>query len=299
MSAAASLRESRPWIAIQRNPTSGSGRGTREVLRLIHELRELGFLPRLYSRRSDLDRDALHPERRSRLRAIVAAGGDGTLLDVANRFPGIPIGVLPLGTENLFARALGLPCDGQQLAKTIAGGRSVRFDCARANGRRFLVVASAGFDAEVIHLAHTRRSGRIRRWFYALPILTALLRYTYPCARVQLDDEPHSHQACLVLIANLSRYALGLPVAPQARGNDGLLDVCIFQDPGRWRLFRDLMAVLRGQHQQLRHVIVRQASRITVHAEEPVPVQIDGDPAGYSPCTIEIEPGAIEVLVPT
>jgi len=286
------------WVAIQRNPTSGSGKGARELHRLIRALKGHGLKPRLYSRRDDLEAAVRDPLRTPSLKGIVAAGGDGTVLDIANRFPGHPIAVLPLGTENLFARALGLTCDGQRLADVIAAGEISRFDCARANGRRFLVVASTGFDAEVIHLAHARRTGRIRRWFYALPITTALARYPFPPVTVQFDDNPEAHSACLVLIANLSRYALGLPITPQASGHDGMLDVCLFQCPGRWRLFRDLMAVLRGTHLQEKHVVMRQAKRIVITGEQSVCVQIDGDPAGQIPVTIEIEPAAIDVFVP-
>ncbi|QDT52871.1 Diacylglycerol kinase [Caulifigura coniformis] len=289
---------SAPWVAIQRNPSSGSGKGARQLLRLIRALKKHGLRPRLFSRRADLEAAVRNPLRRPALRAIVAAGGDGTVIDVVNRFPGHPIAVLPLGTENLFARALGLTCDGERLAGIIAAGTVSRFDCARANGRRFLVVASTGFDAEVIHLAHARRTGRIRRWFYALPITTALARYPFPPVTVQFDDDPTPHTACLVLVANLSRYALGLPIAPHASGHDGLLDVCLFQCPGRWRLFRDLMAVLRGTHLKERHVVMRQAKRIVIAGEQPVCVQIDGDPAGQIPVTIEIEPSAIEVFTP-
>jgi YegS/Rv2252/BmrU family lipid kinase len=290
--------ESRPWIAIQRNPSSGSGQGARELLRLIRALKGHGLTPRLYSRRADLDAAVADPKRRPRLKGIVAAGGDGTLLDVANRFPGVPIAVLPLGTENLFSRCLGLTCDGARLADVIVEGRTARFDCARANGRRFLVVASVGFDAEVIHLAHARRSGRIRRWFYAIPIAIAWARYAYPTVNVQIDGAPESQQACLVLVANLSRYALGLPITPHASGHDGVLDVCLFTCPGRWRLVRDLLAVLQGAHFHQKHVVMRQAKRVVISGTDGVPVQIDGDPGGQTPMTMEVDAAAIEVFVP-
>jgi len=286
------------WVAIQRNPSSGSGRGARQLLRLIGALKQRGLKPRLYSKRGDLDAAVRSESGRAGLVGIVAAGGDGTLLDIANRFPGVPIAVLPLGTENLFARALGFTCDGERLAGVIAAGLTRRFDSAHANGRRFLVVASAGFDAEVIHLAHARRSGRIQRWFYAVPIAIAFARYSYPAVSVRMDGDAESLPACLVLVANLSRYALGLPIAPQASGHDGVLDVCLFQHPGRWQLFRDLMAVLQGKHFQQKHVVMRQAKRIVISGTDGVPVQLDGDPGGQTPITIEVEPAAIEVFVP-
>jgi diacylglycerol kinase family enzyme len=286
-----------PWVAIQRNPMSGSGRRGHEILRLIEGLRKRSIRPRLFSDRSELDAAVTDPTRPGLL-GIVAAGGDGTLLDVINRHRDLPVAVLPLGTENLFARSLGIRRSGEEVARIVAQGRLQRFDAAACNGRRFLVVASAGFDAEVIRLAHERRTGRISRVFYLRPILTALRHYRFPQMRVFLDDDPQPLSGALVVVANLAAYALRLPIAPKAVGDDGWLDVCVFERGGSGQLCRDLISVITRRHDAVSNIKTRRARRVRLEGDSTAPVQLDGDSAGASPVDIQIEPAALRVFVP-
>jgi len=286
-----------PWVAIQRNPRSGSGRRNRELLRLVAGLKRREIRPRLYSRRIDLDAAVKDPQRRPSLIGIVAAGGDGTLLDVINRHQGVPVAVLPLGTENLFARAIGVRGCGDTLAGIIAARKHQRFDVAVCNGRRFLIVASAGFDAEVVRRAHEKRTGRINHLFYAGPILSAIRSYTFPELRVWLDDAVEPIPGRLVIVANANAYAMRLSIAPGAVGDDGWLDVCIFQKPGVARVIRDLVAVALRRHPRLTHVRMNRARKVRVEGDGSVPVQLDGDAADGTPIEITIDPAAIDIFV--
>src|SRR4029450_10193597 len=97
-----------------------------------------------------------------KLRAVVAAGGDGTVSLIANRTPpGTPLAILPLGTENLLARYLEVAADPQQLARLIAGGWCISLDAAQAGPRIFTLMAGCGFDAEVVRRLHRHRTGNI------------------------------------------------------------------------------------------------------------------------------------------
>ncbi|MCA9053728.1 MAG: acylglycerol kinase family protein, partial [Planctomycetaceae bacterium] len=115
------------WVAIQRNRRSGAGRQFRAIHTLISELKRCGIAPRLFGQREELDRTvamAAHPPL-----AIVAAGGDGTVLDVLNRHQTLPVAILPLGTENLIARYYGVPKrDGEFVARMIAADCRVPLD---------------------------------------------------------------------------------------------------------------------------------------------------------------------------
>ena len=122
----------RPWVAIQRSPSAGSGRRRRFLLDLAAALNRNGLRPHIYSSRESLTSRLSDPDRRAALVGVVAAGGDGTLADVANRFPGIPVCPFPLGTENLLARYLGIPLDGESVARTIAAGHRRRVDIGLA-----------------------------------------------------------------------------------------------------------------------------------------------------------------------
>src|SRR3990172_1338542 len=143
-----------PWVVIQRNPMSGTGQERGEILQLISGLKRHGFRPRLFSSRENLARFLERPGQREQTACIVAAGGDGTVSDVVNRFPGLPVAMLPLGTENLIARYLKLPRDGRALAELIAAGRKRRLDACTLGDRRFLIMAGFGFDADVVRRTH-------------------------------------------------------------------------------------------------------------------------------------------------
>lgn len=287
-----------PWVAIQRNPRSGAGLQTKPIRSLIAELRRLGIRPRLYSKRDELDKAVNDPIARESLKGIVAAGGDGTLLDVMNRHPNIPIAILPLGTENLCAKYLGMKRDGKEIANVVAEGETVRFDVGRLGTQRFMVMASVGFDAAVIHSVHAARKGHISRWTYLKPISVCLAKYRYPKVKVFIDDDPEPTIGSLVVIANLPSYALGLKVASSARGDDGLLDVRVMQRGSVFHMFRYLGLIYYRWHEQVRDVISLKGKRIRIESEEPVPIQIDGDPAGFTPVEINVETNVGELFVP-
>lgn len=286
------------WVAIQRNPKSGAGRQARPLLQLIKELRQQGLRPRLYSRREELDAAVRDPLRRSTLKGIVAAGGDGTLLDVLNRHPDVPIAILPLGTENLCAKYLGIPRDGKFVARMIVAGKTARFDVGQLGEKRFMVMASVGFDAYVIHAMHATRRGSITRWSYLRPISNCLASYHYPELRVYVDKHPKPVTGRMVVIANLPSYALGLRVASDARGDDGILDVRVLQRGSILQMFRYLGLIYYRWHERVRDIVPLTGWNIRIESDEPVPVQIDGDPAGFTPVDITIEKSAGELFVP-
>lgn len=287
-----------PWVAIQRNPRSGSGPRSAVLRELIGHLRKAELKPRLFSRRERLQRYLADPDHRNGLVCIVAAGGDGTVGDVINRYPGVPIAILPLGTENLLARYLGITRSGRLVAEMIAAGKTRHIDACFAGDRRFVLMASCGIDADVLLRLNARRSGHITKRSYLQPIVESLRKYEYPEFRMYLDDDQTPLTGRLAIMMNLPVYALGLPVARSARGDDGLLDVRIFQRHSAFQMMRYFYMVAWGRHENLSDVICVKARRIRVESNQPVPVQVDGDPAGSTPVEIGIVPAAVELLAP-
>lgn len=287
-----------PWVAIQRNPTSGSGTRRACLVELIRELKRRGLQPRSFANREKLAARLADPTARESLVCLVAAGGDGTVGDVVNRYPGVPIATLPLGTENLFAKFLGIRPSGTQVAELIARGSRRQLDLGELNGRRFTLMASCGFDAEIVHRTHARRRGHIGKWSYAWPIWEALRQFSHPPLRVYVDDDPQPKPARLVIAVNLPAYALGIPFAPWASGQDGRLDLCLFQRGSTFQMVRYLAHVVAGRHQQLADVTCLKASRVRVEADVPVAWQMDGDPAGFTPAELRVLPNALEVFAP-
>lgn len=286
-----------PWVAIQRNPMSGSGL-RRPLLDFVQALKRCGLRPRLFSDRARLDQALDDPQRRAALHALVAAGGDGTVLDVINRHPGLPIGMLPLGTENLLARQFGIPRSGAAAARIIADGATAPLDLGRVDERRFAIMVSAGFDAAVIHAMHSMRTGPIRRMHYARPIWQSLRTYPHAELRVYADGAADPVAGRLVVAANLAAYACGLPIVPTACGDDGLLDVRVFQRGSTFQLLRYLSMVMRRRHDALDDVVSLRCRRLRIESDEPVAVQADGDPVGNTPCEITVEPAAARLFVP-
>lgn len=315
------------WVGIVANRGSGTGGGGALVRKLGRELAKAGL-------RSEIawtleERRALVTEAtpESGCRCLVAAGGDGTVGALINEQPGVPITVLPAGTENLGARHFGLRRNPAWLARTIATGHVLKADVGVAAGRRFLLMCGFGFDGDVVtrhHRARVSRSGRVKpthRAAYVEPILRASLFYRFPPITVTIEDSEQPEVLCgtTVFVFNLPRYALNLPFAPQAREDDGLLDVVVFRDPGPFQALYYLWRVFRGNHLEHPGVAHRRVRRVTVESESSIPVQIDGDPGGFlgpeapAPAagesrserpghgrwTIEALPGAIGVLVPS
>jgi diacylglycerol kinase family enzyme len=123
------------------------------------------------------------------LRAVVAAGGDGTLALVVNRVPeGVPIVPFPLGNENLLAKHIAATANPRQTLQAIDGGQVVRLDAGLANGRLFLLMAGVGFDADVVRRLHERRTGHVRSLSYIRPILASIRHYRYPELRVHCES---------------------------------------------------------------------------------------------------------------
>ena len=170
-------------VVVLRNPLSGTARKRSEVRKLLQELTRNGFQVRLFSSRERLERFVRRLEP-SRLRCVVAAGGDGTVNDLLNRLPGVPLALLPLGTENLLARYVGVSSSGRQAAQVIVHGVVQQFDVGQVNGRRFLLMASVGLDAQVVHQVHRHRTGPVSKWSYVRPILAAARTYLFPQLQV-------------------------------------------------------------------------------------------------------------------
>lgn len=289
----------RPWVAIQRNPSSGSGRRRRFLLELAAALNRNGLRPHLFSRRETLACRLQDPDRRAALAGVIAAGGDGTLADVANRHPGIPVCPFPLGTENLLAKYLRIPLDGDFVARMIAAGHRRRVDVGLVgNGTRFLIMGSVGFDAEVIHQLHSTRRGNISHLSYVSPIWRSALHYSFPELTVSFDESAEPVKGSLVVVSNFPAYAFGLPVNPDAQPDDGLLTVRIFQQPGRWNLTRYSTMVMRRVHLDQPDVRVIRTANVTVKSPVDAPVQIDGDPFGTTSVQFRCLPGELELFVP-
>ena len=249
---------------------------------------------------------------RTGVRAVIAAGGDGTVAAVVNTLPPpTPLAVLPLGTENLLAKYLSVRADPVRLAQTISHGATVALDAGKAGDRLFLLMAGVGFDGEVVRRVHQRRRGHIRHLSYAKPILDSIRSYQYPEIRVVCDagegaaagmrseraGDGGSFAARWLFVVNLPRYAAGLQFVPHAVGSDGLLDVCAFRHGSLLVGIRYLAGVVAGKHLDWNDCTICQTRSIKIESDRTVPYQLDGDPGGFLPVEIGVLPGRVRFVV--
>ena len=293
-------------IVVAANPYSGAADNRRRVDALARELAALAGPPRVLWDPRERAAALADSAAMARCRVVVAAGGDGTVAQVINELPaGTPLAVFPAGTENLFASAHGFVDDPVALVRAVAGGRTRAIDLGRASatgGRRlFALMLSAGVDAEVVRrLAVWRGSGiplrRVRRASYVAPIAASLATYRHPSVRVRAGEVAVVGSYCI--IANAPAYALDLPLSSGARADDGALDWLVFERGGLGALAAFSWAVWRGRHLARADVRTGRATRLTLEASAPVPVQVDGDPLGTTPVNVEVMPGALTLIAP-
>lgn len=285
------------------NPNAGC-RNNREVVARVEErLREADFEVEIFHDIERLKAAAARRAESGSLRAVIAAGGDGTASLIANETPpGTPLLVIPLGTENLLAKHLGMTTDPERLARIVAEGWACRLDAGEANGKLFLVTAGCGFDADVVRRMHRTRRGQIRHYSYAGPIFDAVRHYSYPELKVQYlaSDDPERWETLTgrwVFLVNVPRYAGGLNFAPEASGTDGLIDVCVFRDGSLWNGLYYLSQVLLGRQRSLAGYQCVRTTRLKITTDGEAPYQLDGDPGGELPLEVVVRPSRLTTLV--
>jgi diacylglycerol kinase (ATP) len=284
-------------VIISMNPGSGASHPGQIVDQLEQSLVSKGFRVRVLTDFREVQGQVSRLQESGQLRAVVAAGGDGTVSLLVNGLPAdVPLAILPLGTENLLAKYLGMTPEPEKLAGLIEAGIVTRLDAGSANGKLFLVMASCGFDADVVKRLHSNRKGNIRHWSYAGPIFQAMGQYRYPDIRIRFDDESETVVAKWAFVFNVPRYALNLPIVEQADSCDGFLDLVIFRGGSLIRGLYYLFQLLTGQHRRKKSRF-RRFRAVTIESDEPVSYQLDGDPGGELPLQIVVQPARLKVVV--
>lgn len=302
------LPRSATCVVISVNPKAGRSSVMRKARSLARLLSHEGLTVEIHDNLEQLTEAANGYFAEGTLRTVVGVGGDGTAAELSNRLAaGVPLTLLACGTANVLAKFLGLSDCPERLCQTIVAGKVARMDAARANGRLFLAMFGVGFDAQVVEQLHAWRQaagGRpISYWSYLKPILDSIRTYDYPKIQVDCRDASEgsaadSLTARWVFAMNLPRYGWGLPLAPRAVADDGLLDLCTFGHGSLWNGVRYVAAAQLGLHHYLPDCTLRRGRRFRITADQPLRYQVDGDPGGSLPVDIEVLPARLTLLVP-
>lgn len=291
-----------PPILVVVNPVAGRTRNRTVLDALCRRISQAGWPVSVHETRGPGEAGAFARQScRSGARALVVAGGDGTLSEVVGGLegPGVPILVVPCGTENILAKYLGAKLDAQYLWKVLRTGREVDFDLPAINGRRFLILAGVGFDAEVVHRLQRCRQGHITHLDYFWPLWRTFWTHPFHPLSVEVDGRCIHQGPALAFVGNLPRYSIGLKILQQARPGDGLLDVCVMSCASPASLLRHAGNVLLHRHIGKRQVLYHRAKHVHLSADHPIPVQVDGDVAGCLPADIRITGARARFLVST
>lgn len=290
-----------PDILIIANPASGGGRGRSVAERAAWYISAHGGQARvvLTQGRGDatrLTRDAL----RDGIPRIVACGGDGTTHEIAGVLAGSDavLGVLPCGRGNDFARALGIPTQPAAAAAVVLDGITRQIDLGRVNGRYFCTVATLGFDSEVARLVYDKRVPFTGTAAYICGVLTMLVRYRGIALRAHGDFGTLNGPVLLAATGNTTTYGGGMRILPQARPDDGLLDVCHVRMLPPLAVLRLFPTVFWGGHVTHPAVTIVRTRRLTVETPEPVWLFADGEPISQTPAEISLAERALTVFIP-
>jgi YegS/Rv2252/BmrU family lipid kinase len=288
----------RPHLVLV-NPSAGGGR-VRELLpRLEGALREGGIAYRLV-RTTSLEHGIDEATRAAGNGEIpVVMSGDGLIGQIGGALAetGVPLGVIPGGRGNDLARVLGIPTEIPAAIELIAGGTTRSIDVAEVNGRRFLGIASCGFDSDANRIANEARfvKGNL---VYLYAALRALAAWKPARFEVALDGERHEFTGWAVAAANSRAYGGGMFLAPDAELDDGKLDVVMTSDTSKLHCLVNLPKVFKGTHVDNPEVTIMRASEVEIAADRPFAVYADGDPIADLPATIRVLPRALEVIAP-
>jgi len=226
-------------------------------------------------------------------------GGDGLIGQVGGALAGadVPLGIVPGGRGNDLARVLGIPSEPAGSVAVLAQGTERRIDVGEANGRRFLCIASCGFDSDANRIANEARLVR-GNLVYAYAAIRALIAWRPATFTLELDGERVENVGYSVAVANSKAYGGGMFIAPDADLADGSFDVVLTGNRSKLHFLTNLPKVFKGTHVENEEVRVLRAAEVTVSADREFAVYADGEHLTDLPATHRILSGALRVIAP-
>ncbi|MCX6273541.1 MAG: YegS/Rv2252/BmrU family lipid kinase [Bacteroidetes bacterium] len=283
------------------NPVSGTGRqkGFEKVVerRLDRQQYEYSFAyTRAIGHGTELASNALAEG----VEVVVAVGGDGSVNQIAKALVNsrAVLGVIPMGSGNGLARHLRIPLNPKQAVSVLNTGKVVQIDTARLNGKFFLSIAGTGFDADVAE----KFSKEKRRGFftYLKVALRDYLKYLPQPYKIILDGREVERKALFISFANSSQFGYNTAIAPQARLDDGLIDVCVVDKPSLFYLPVIAHFLFTSRINKLKTVESFKAKEIRVFRQNNNAVNIDGEPVQVEKdLHILVNPNSLKIIIPS
>jgi diacylglycerol kinase (ATP) len=244
-------------------------------------------------------------------RIVIACGGDGTVGETAESLIGskVTLGILPLGSANNVARMMHVPFDLEEAAKLLRLGEIRNVDVGRCNGSYFLETAGAGLDAAIFPLLNRVDKGEYTR---LIDVIRTFLKFRPRRLKLVLDRRVIRARALVVLVANGPYWGYSVPLAPDAKVDDGRLDVVVFRNVSKFSFVKHILGSLLRRdtrrdpndpkpshhfpyHPNIKTYRARRV-RIMTRSRRVWPVHADAKPRGRTPALIQVVPGALSVI---
>ncbi len=292
------------------NPQSGRGRSGAIAHTVEKSLTKRGLEVELHATRRPKEAIGLAEQFAPEADIVVAIGGDGTINEVTNGLarardksaPGTQqprFGIVPAGTVNVLALELGIPFQVERACSVIAEGKTLSLDQGKVNGRRFMLMMGAGIDALTVRNLDLTAKRRFKELAFVTKGFSLGFAHKSPVFIVRVNGEEH---LATFMVAGNSRWYVGrFGITPMADPTDGVLDLVLYTGLDRAGLAAFWLGVPSGLHLRAKKTLylhAEQAEIFPVSNDEPVWFQTDGEVAGRLPAHLEVEPHAIEVLVP-
>jgi diacylglycerol kinase (ATP) len=290
------------------NGLSGNGQGLKAWKRIQPLLRERGIQYRVEFPESPVHTANLlreYMENPDEVKVVAVVGGDGTIQSVVGELAGssIPLGVIPAGSGNDFARAVGIPLIPEIALDYLLTGTLNKIDLAQTGSVNFSTVIGIGIDGKV---AHTVNQSRYKKWLnilrmgrlsYVLSLLQVLLLYRPLTVNIKVDEtEMIFSDVWLIAVANMPSYGGGMNICPKASYTDGVLDVCIVHGISRFEFLRTFPKVYSGRHIFHPGVSMLQGKEVKISSGSSMLAHGDGEVIGETPIDISLRKEALQII---
>lgn len=289
------------------NPTSGPSENSDDLLlSLTTALRNQGIEAEVCTTTPDEDGQGLAAAAaKAGTHLVIVAGGDGTIEAVARGLvhSETVLGILSQGTRNNIAASLDIPTDVTQAVRVIKAGDRRQIDMGKANHYYFMEVVGIGLEASLIPCGDEVKEGIKNNYWSALKNfvlgIKTFLQFKQHRLVLRFDGRLVRLRTLQVNICNSPRYGVEFALAPEAKMDDGKLDLIYIEKPSKWEHFRHFFAAMRGKHLPHKRLHMHQATTIEVKSYLSLDVHADGECIGTTPVMVEVVPKALWICVPS
>lgn len=284
------------------NPTSGREEMKRRLPEILQRLEYGGFETSTHATIGEGDATIAAAEAIERgFDAIIAAGGDGTLYEVINgmseKHNRPPLGIVPVGTTNDFARALGIPKHWEYAVDLIVQQHTRGIDVGRVNQKYFINIAGGGSMTELTYEVPSKLKTMLGQLAYYMKGLEKLPRLRPTELSIRSNEAIVHEEVMMFLVCNSNSVGGFEKLAPEASMSDGLLDVFILRKCNLAEFVRIVSSALRGEHINDPHIIYFQTQSVQVTSPDYVQLNLDGEFGGTLPCVISVLPEHLQIYV--